>query len=117
MYCGRQAPLTQVNPSPAREQSVVVRQSSRHRPTGRSSLQAPVLSQPAAPAGLRVERIRLPRAPTVPAGDRVATVVRVPLDRYRLTVHDAAGREFAGRERPVEILTNGPAVAVPVEVD
>ena len=37
--------------------------------------------------------------------------------RYRLTVHDAAGREFAGRERAVTINTGGPAISVPVDVD
>ncbi len=36
---------------------------------------------------------------------------------HRLTVHDAAGREFIGRDRKVEISTGGPAITVPVEVD
>lgn len=41
-----------------------------------------------APAGstLVVERIELPRRPPVAAGDGVLTVVRVPLDRYRIDV-------------------------------
>ncbi|HOX24449.1 MAG TPA: PorV/PorQ family protein [Candidatus Krumholzibacteria bacterium] len=38
------------------------------------------------------------------------------LYRYRLTVHDDAGREFAGVERTVEISTGGPDISVPVEV-
>jgi len=38
------------------------------------------------PSTLVVERIELPRRPPVPAGDGVLTVVRVPLDRYRLDV-------------------------------
>jgi hypothetical protein len=37
--------------------------------------------------------------------------------RYRLTVHDAAGRESVGQTRTVEILSNGPDIAVPVEVE
>jgi hypothetical protein len=36
--------------------------------------------------GLTIERIRLPRAPEVAAGDRMLTVVRVDPRRYRLTV-------------------------------
>jgi hypothetical protein len=35
---------------------------------------------------------------------------------YRLTVHDTAGREFAGQGRKVEINTGGPAISVPVEI-
>ncbi|MCB9596269.1 MAG: phosphodiester glycosidase family protein [Sandaracinaceae bacterium] len=38
------------------------------------------------PDGLVVERVRLPRAPRVAAGDRILTVVRVDLARYRLAV-------------------------------
>ncbi len=36
--------------------------------------------------GLSIERVRLPRAPEVRAGNRILTVVRVDLRRYRLTV-------------------------------
>lgn len=37
-------------------------------------------------SGLTVERVRLPRAPRVEAGDRRLTVVRVDLRRYRIAV-------------------------------
>lgn len=47
-------------------------------------------------AGLTIERVRLPRAPEVQAGDRMLTVVRVDPRRYRLTalssVRDGAPR-------------------------
>lgn len=43
-----------------------------------------------------VERLRAPVAPEVPVGDRVITIVRVPLDRYRLRIlteeHDGPRR-------------------------
>ena len=35
---------------------------------------------------LTIERVRLPRAPTVRAGDRILTVVRVDLRRYRMAI-------------------------------
>lgn len=48
--------------------------------------------------GLSVERIRLPRAPEVRAGDRTLTLVRVDPRRYRLTV--LTGRQ--GPPRPLD---------------
>ncbi|MBX3273428.1 MAG: phosphodiester glycosidase family protein [Sandaracinaceae bacterium] len=49
-----------------------------------------VRAQPSASVeGLVVERVRLPRAPEVAAGNRVLTVVRVDLSRYRLAVLSA----------------------------
>ncbi len=53
----------------------------------------------APPAGLTVERVRLPRAPRVRAGDRHLTVVRVDLRRYRLAVLSAV-RD--GAPRPLD---------------
>jgi len=43
-------------------------------------------SQPPEDGGLTIERLRLPRAPSVPAGDRVLTLVRIDLRRFRLVV-------------------------------
>ncbi|MCC6874765.1 MAG: phosphodiester glycosidase family protein [Sandaracinaceae bacterium] len=62
----------------------------------------PGIAQPAARLpgpGIVVERIRLPRAPTAPAGDRTLTLVRVDLRRYRVTVL-AAQRD--GAPRPLD---------------
>lgn len=50
---------------------------------------------------LIVERVRLPRAPRVEAGDRTLTVVRVDLDHYRLAVLSAA-RDADGPPRPLD---------------
>jgi hypothetical protein len=49
--------------------------------------------------GLSIERVRLPRAPEVAAGDRILTVVRVDPARFRLTVLTAA-RD--GSPRPLD---------------
>ncbi len=45
-----------------------------------------VVESGGASSGLTLERVRLPRAPRVHAGNRVLTVVRVDLTRYRIAV-------------------------------
>ncbi len=49
--------------------------------------------------GRTIERVRLPRAPEVDVGDRVATIVRVDLARYRFSFLTEA-RD--GRRRPLD---------------
>ena len=63
------------------------------------SAQPEARAQPATDAGLRVERVRLPRAPRVEVGNRTLTVVRVDLRRYRIAVLSAV-RD--GRPRPLD---------------
>jgi hypothetical protein len=49
---------------------------------------------------LVIERHRLPRAPEARAGNRMLTVVRVDLRRYRLTVLSARATGARGRSTP-----------------
>lgn len=53
-----------------------------------SQTERPARAQRDTPSGeaVVVERVRLPRAPTAPAGDRTLTLVRVDLSRYRIAV-------------------------------
>ncbi|MFK7986059.1 MAG: phosphodiester glycosidase family protein [Sandaracinaceae bacterium] len=59
------------------------------------------------PSSVIVERVRAPIAPEVPVGDRVITIVRVRLDRYRLRIlteeHDGPRRSVPSWVRELNL--------------